>query len=174
MADITKLWIAEKMKSLMGKKPIEKIRVTELCRIAEISKPTFYYHFSDKYDLVTWIFLHEAFKTDVLSIESAASAMNEMRREFIFYKRAYEDTSQNPLWQYMHEYFVDRYSQEVRRITGASTMDVQTQFSIRMYCYGAVGATREWLLNDNITPAETIVRMMFASIPANLKEIFFG
>jgi hypothetical protein len=33
--------------------------------------------------------------------------------------------------------------------------------------------TREWLLNDNITPAETIVKMMFDSMPENLKEIYF-
>jgi len=32
-----------------------------------------------------------------------------MRQEFIFYKRAYDDVSQNALWQYMLEYFVKRY-----------------------------------------------------------------
>ena len=29
----------------------DKIRVTEICKLAEITKPTFYYHFRDKYDL---------------------------------------------------------------------------------------------------------------------------
>jgi hypothetical protein len=33
--------------------------------------------------------------------------------------------------------------------------------------------TREWLLTDNITPAETIVKMMFSSMPENLRSIFF-
>ena len=37
----------------------------------------------------------------------------------------------------------------------------------------AVGMTREWLLTDNITPAETIVKMMFSSMPENLRSIFF-
>lgn len=71
MADRTKLWIAEKMKKIMATKPLDKIRVTEICREAEIERPTFYYHFKDKYDLVAWIFFHDAFKTDILSAESA-------------------------------------------------------------------------------------------------------
>ncbi len=174
MAERTKIWIADTMKKIMAKKPIEKIRVTEICREAEIERPTFYYHFKDKYDLIAWIFFHDAFKTDIISIESAAKSMEQMRKDYIFYKRAYEDTSQNPLWQYMLEYFAGRYSQEAMRLLESDSLDAQTKYSIRLYCYGTVGMTREWLLSDNITPAETVVRMMFNSMPENLKRIFFS
>ena len=37
MAERTKLWIADKMKGLMKKKPIEKIRITEICQAADIT-----------------------------------------------------------------------------------------------------------------------------------------
>ena len=60
------------MKRLMVNKPLDKIRVTEICREAEIERPTFYYHFQDKYDLVAWIFFQDADSTDILSVESAA------------------------------------------------------------------------------------------------------
>ena len=157
MAERTKLWIAAAMKRLMAKKPLGKIRVTEICREAEIERPTFYYHFQDKYDLVAWIFFQDADSTDILSVASAAAGMNKMRQEMLFYRRAYEDSSQNALWQYMLEYFADRYAQAAKDILGVDTLDVQTEYSIRLYCYGAVGMTREWLLEDNITPAETVV-----------------
>ena len=39
------------------------------------------------------MFCRKAFQTDVLSVETAAEAMNRMRQDFIFYKRAYEDNS---------------------------------------------------------------------------------
>ena len=52
MADRTKIWIADTVKKLLVQKPIEKIRVTEICRAAEIDQPTFYYHFMDKYELI--------------------------------------------------------------------------------------------------------------------------
>jgi ElaA protein len=56
---------------------------------------------------------------------------------------------------------------------GVDTLDTQTQYSIRLYCYGTLGMTREWLLNDNITPARTAVQMMFNSMPVLLRKAFF-
>ena len=50
MAERTKRWIADTMRELMKHKSIEKIRVTEICKAAEIERPTFYYHFRDKYE----------------------------------------------------------------------------------------------------------------------------
>lgn len=34
--------------------------------------------------------------------------------------------------------------------------------------------TREWLLHDNITPAEIAVEMMFASMPEHMRRVFFS
>ncbi len=173
MADRTKIWIADKMKKLLQKKSIEDIRVTEICKEAEIQRPTFYYHFRDKYELMAWIFFKDAYDTDVISVESAAKALNRMRQDHIFYKRAYEDNSQTPMWSYMLEYFVSRYSGIAMERLHTDKLDTQTAYSIRLYCYGSMGMTREWLLKDNITPAETAVSMMFESMPETLKKIFF-
>lgn len=170
MAEITKLWIADKMKDLMKQKPIDKIRVTEICRAAEIERPTFYYHFRDKYDLVAWIFFQSANKTDVVSIESAAEGMRKMKQDFLFYKRAYEDSSQNALWAYMLEYFVKRYEKIAKEKLRTEVLDTQLKFSIRHYCYGSVGMTKEWLLYDNTTSAEVVVEMMFNSMPEKLSN----
>ena len=122
---------------------------------------------------MAWIFCQQTMKTDVLSAESATTAMNGMRQDYIFFKRAFEDNSQSPMWAYMHAYFVKRYTDIAMEKTG-TTLDAQTRFSIRLYCYGTIGMTREWLMHDNITPAETIVKMMFDSMPESLKELFFG
>ena len=58
---------------------------------------------------MAWIFFQSANKTNIVSIESAAESMKQMKQDFLFYKRAYEDSSQNALWSYMLEYFVQRY-----------------------------------------------------------------
>ncbi len=41
MAEITKMWIAGKMREIMKHKSIDKIRVTEICQAADIERPTF-------------------------------------------------------------------------------------------------------------------------------------
>ena len=115
MAEITKMWIAEKMRELMKHKPIDKIRVTEICKAADIERPTFYYHFKDKYDLVAWMFCTDAYGTDITSVASSTAGMNKMKQEILFYKRAYEDVSQNALWRYMLEYFVRRYTELIKK-----------------------------------------------------------
>jgi len=38
---------------------------------------------------------------------------------------------------------------------------------------GAVGMAQEWGLDDNITSAETVIRMMFAAVLENLQRILF-
>lgn len=173
MAEITKIWIADKMREIMKHKPINKIRVTEICKAADIERPTFYYHFKDKYDLVAWMFCTDAYGTDITSIVSAAAGMNKMKQEILFYKRAYADVSQNALWHYMLEYFVLRYTQLIKEKLGTDLLDAQLAYSIRFYCMGSVGMTQEWVLNDNITSAETVVQMMFNSMPENMRVILF-
>ncbi len=73
----------------------------------------------------------------------------------------------------MVEYFVERYSNLAREKLGIDTLDTQLTYSIRLYCYGTVGMTREWLMKDNITPAQTVVQMMFNSMPESLKKLYF-
>ena len=61
---------------------------------------------------------------EVTDAAAAADHMRQMKNDILFYKRAYEDTSQNALWQYMLEYFVDAYTAAAKRI-------LRTDFWIR-------------------------------------------
>ena len=74
---------------------------------------------------------------------------------------------------HMVEYFVRRYTDLAKEKLGAGILDTQLAYSIRFYCMGSVGMTREWVLNDNITSAETVVQMMFYSMPENLRKTLF-
>ena len=80
----------------------------------------------------------------------------------------YEDSSRNALWAYMLEYFVHRYEKLAKEKLHTEVLDTQLRFSIRHYCYGSVGMTKEWLLYNNTTSAEVVVEMMFNSMPKAL------
>ena len=113
------------------------------------------------------------FKAELIRRGEKAAGLNRMKQEILFYKRAYEDSSQNALWHYMVDYFDRRYTELVKEKLGTDTLDTQLAYSIRFYCMGSVGMTQEWVLNDNITSAETVVEMMFHSMPENLRNILF-
>lgn len=100
--------------------------------------------------------------------------MERIRKDYLFYKRAFEDNSQNPFWKYLVEYFTKRYELEAKKRLNTDILDTQLTFSIRLYCHGAVGITREWVLYDNKTDALTIVKMMFQSMPKNMRDIFYS
>lgn len=48
----TKSAIRESLIALLRQKPIEAISVTELCRLADINRTTFYRHYTDLFDLM--------------------------------------------------------------------------------------------------------------------------
>ena len=52
----TKKVLAESLKELMLRRDFADITVTDLCAAAEVNRRTFYRHFTDKYQLVTWIY----------------------------------------------------------------------------------------------------------------------
>ncbi len=174
MAERTKRWIADKMKELMKKKPINRIRISEICDEAEIDRSTFYYHFKDKYALVAWIFYDSARSVDVVDFKTATQHMNQMKNDILFYKKAFEDTSQNALWQYMLEYFAEENVTAAKSLLKTDTLDPELCFEIRFYCYGAVGTVREWILKDGTETAERIVRMIYKSMPLKLRQLFYG
>ena len=47
--------LAESLKELTIKQPIEKITIKEITYKAGVIRPTFYNHFQDKYELLEWI-----------------------------------------------------------------------------------------------------------------------
>lgn len=56
----TKQKIALSLKRFMEKKSFEKITVKDILEDCNITRPTFYYHFEDMYDLLRWTFETEA------------------------------------------------------------------------------------------------------------------
>ena len=67
---VTKRMLKEALIRLLGQKPIEKIRVQELCQEAQINRTTFYKYYGTQYDLMNEVqaeFLSELekhFETD--------------------------------------------------------------------------------------------------------------
>ena len=52
----TKELLAESLKELSRVKAVDKITIRELTKNCGLTSPTFYNHFRDKYELMTWIY----------------------------------------------------------------------------------------------------------------------
>ena len=54
--DRTKYRMAQSIKGLMGRMPLDKITVKDIVADCGLTRQTFYRNFRDKYDLVNWYF----------------------------------------------------------------------------------------------------------------------
>jgi len=68
----TKKMLASTLISLIKKKPLSKISISEIVKECQINRKTFYYHFEDIYDLLEW-----HLEQEVASITSSMNTIND-------------------------------------------------------------------------------------------------
>ncbi|MDY3969552.1 MAG: hypothetical protein SOY95_02810, partial [Atopobiaceae bacterium] len=110
-SDRTKQLLADKLIEMSETKPIQDIRVKDLCTASGTDRSTFYYHFKDEYDLVAWIFMQLFEKERSLSpIENSEEMIEGMLRGFWserdFFRNALKDRSQNSLDTYLLDFYI--------------------------------------------------------------------
>lgn len=79
----TKASLYKTLLQLMEEKPFEEIKVTDICKLSTINRSTFYDHFNDKYELLTYLL--NDLKDDLitnLKIESNVKSIKEYCIEF--------------------------------------------------------------------------------------------
>lgn len=54
--NITKQALVSALKDLLEDNSFEKISVAAICERCGMNRKSFYYHFKDKYELVTWVY----------------------------------------------------------------------------------------------------------------------
>ncbi len=95
------LVLAESLKELATKKPIDKITIKEITDKAGVIRPTFYNHFQDKYELLEWITVNELFApvepllANGMFKEAVTFTLTALEKEKSFYLRAIQLEGQN-------------------------------------------------------------------------------
>ena len=60
-SNITKKALAQSLKELGATKNLDKITVADITDHCGVNRQTFYYHFNDKYELLSWIYTQDLF-----------------------------------------------------------------------------------------------------------------
>lgn len=165
----TKENLAEACKRLTHKKSFDKITIADITQESGYNRQTFYYHFRDKYELLSWIYTHDAMQVydEHLSFENwhryLTALLHHMRREKEFYINTIRcDASifQHFLFQLMKSLFhraisdLDQYHQ---------INEVEKNFYSEFYSFGITGVIIRWVQNDMKESAERVT--------ANLKSL---
>jgi AcrR family transcriptional regulator len=98
----TELLLGETLKKLMSTEPLDKITVKRLTEVCGINRQTFYYHYRDIFDLLTWVYLNES----IAGLEEAKS-WREALRMFFDYISKNSKFTQNTLSSAGRQLFIE-------------------------------------------------------------------
>ena len=93
--------LANAMKELLVHTPVDKITVKQIVDQCNVTRPTFYRHFKDKYDLINWYFdvlAQMSFKQMGISLtlrEGLLKKFEFIKGEGQFFAAAFSSESQN-------------------------------------------------------------------------------
>lgn len=175
--DNTKKSFANAMKQLLLTKDLQQVRVKELCDMVGAKRPTFYYHFQDKYELISWIYeqdVKQALETtkgryNVVQLEHL---LTTMQKEQTFYQRAFVDVSQNNLYTHIHETNLRLFSEIIKEQFQLETLSEEQIFSLGFYTHAWIGGLHDWIFKKYTVSAQEYASWMYANIShLNLSDI---
>ena len=174
----TKRLLADTLKEMLSRMPLEKVRIEELCQECGIDRRTFYYHFKDKYDLVAWIYQqdYEAALRDTggrYSEELIQKVLQRMNSHRAFYRKAFLDKSQNTITRYIHDFYMNLYREKILAHTGGENLSEEELYDLGSYVYASVEHTKEWLEGTSAYSIPVFARLQYRSLPSFLREAVF-
>ncbi len=145
--ELTQHLLAESFKHLVDTTPPDKISIKQITDAAGLNRQTFYYHFQDKQELISWIF-----DTDIAELKDKrddGSLLDDfieyLHAEKSFYVAALSSNAQNCLREHMFFVFQKRLSQELVTIArDYSINDTDLRYISRFYAHGLTGSLVQW------------------------------
>lgn len=169
VGNFTKQAFADALKTLLAGKELEKIRVAELCALCGAERPTFYYHFRDKYDLVAWIYEQDyrravrrsGGKYDIAHLERF---LEIIRQEQVFYRKACAEHTQNALIPHIYSSYMDTMGRILRCISGTPALSGEGEFALRFSAHAWIGCLLDWIFERTSLTAAAFSREMYRQL----------
>lgn len=172
----TKGMFADELEAMMERMPLSKVRVRDLCERCGVERRVFYYHFKDKYDLVAWMFERDysmaADGRAAYSRELFAAAHERLWLRRGFYRRAFEEDSQNSIWRYIVQFSVEANERILKMHLGVPALSRKLALEARHFAYGNVGCVVEWLRGGIEASPAQLAADLFAFMPPDLRKAY--
>ncbi len=178
---LTKELLADVFHELLLKKEFEKITIKNITDQAGVIRPTFYYHFQDKYDVLEFILCRDIIeKMDQLVQEKREK--EAIRFMFItfekdknFYQRAFRVTGQNAFEEMLYLHLQEILEKRIgdRDLAKQSGIPRLTKRHVSMYyAIGLTSVIKSWMSDHkNEATAEELYRAYEYLLTRSVYEI---
>ena len=164
-SDFSKRMIAEGMMNLLMKENLEDISIGRLAQFCGVSRSTVYYHFKDKYDIISWIF-----RSEIAQILDASQEVGQwtdnllklclyLQKNREFYVKILRENGQNSFCEYLTQYCNELILQMFRESHGDRVLQLrQIQTISLLYSHGIMGLIQQWGRNNMEEDPEPLVK----------------
>lgn len=153
MSEITKHALEDSLKTLLLRKPFNKITIGDLTKECGINRMTFYYHFTDMQHLLSWIILDEVHQLPLdtnIYPEGFIRLLYKMKEDEIYIMNVFHSLHQEEFQSYLSPMIQGILKMKIEE--EADNMIIKEsdkEFIARFYSYCIVGLLLDWL-NDNM------------------------
>lgn len=172
----TKRRIAESLKHFMKKKSFDRITVREILEDADVTRPTFYYHFEDIYDLMKWMF-----DTELLTLLEKSEDCVTWDEGMLLVLRYVEENRAVCLCAYnsigrdmLQRLFMEKTKAILKCFVDTMRTDIpakydDVEFITEFYTMSLVSVLIQWLLHPNGRSPERLIEQIDISIHGNVE-----
>ncbi len=167
MSQVTKRALAQSLKNLLLKKPLNKITISDIADDCGISRMTFYYHFKDIYDLVEWACLEDAnkalkeYKTYDTWQQGFLQLFEVVRENKPLIMNVYRCVHQEQLEKYLRPLVDHLVLNIINEEVGNKTVkDGDKAFIAQIYGYIFIGIMLDWVKTDMQVEYEALVEKL--------------
>jgi len=172
--------LAESFRELAQDRDIDKITVQDIAKNCGYSIATFYRQFGDKYDLIAWDYARDVQKL----LEQEDGTQKDWRRSLSDAAEYYDGQRQylanlltntsgyDSFIRYMTEIHFNALMDRIRLAFDTSGPDRKTEMLVRLYGFGTVMLTCEWIMGKYPVNRETLTEVYASSLPEPLHVYF--
>lgn len=179
MAKQTQKFIMSTFMQLLENESLDKITVRDIVEECEINRNTFYYHYSDIYDLLDDVFRVETEKFMAGDVDENTTFGEEYERaaQFVLkYRRAilhiYDSKKRDVLENYLETLAFSFISRFVKKeAQGYKLSEEDIDYITGFYTHAIVGNTLEWIKRKLPSGQEKFIARTAGTFNATVKDI---
>lgn len=178
MAKFTRQAIMYSLLKLLQEKSIDKITVKDICELCEINRNTFYYYYSDIYQVLEELLKFETEKSlkEDQKYESFYKDFLKRYHLIIEYKKAvynlYNSKNRDLILKYFQditEDFVEKYV--YKEVKGKKLLPEDIKFIIDFYSSSMIGNIFRWMLKGMQEKQEQLIYKLSVTYQVTIKAL---
>jgi len=177
MSMMTKNALAASLKAMMERSSLDKITVKELVADCGVNRQTFYYHFQDIYDLLSWIYKREALDSisDYRTYDTWQQGFLKIFQYVLDNKKfcmsTYRSMGREHLELFLHQAVFDLLMSVIEEVNANMHVRVEDKnFIANFYTFAFIGIMLEWIRNDMSEDPRIIIERLSVLIEGDMEK----